>query len=153
MIVAGRVLYGADEAIKAWVADHIPGYIPSPQGKALGVITGGKLAAGVLYERFNGVAVEVAIAADPGSKWADRSVLRAMFSYPFEQLGCEVITVACAMSNLVAVNLATKLGFSPVALIKFAAHDGGALVILQLQKSECRWLGDGQVRKQRTGRA
>lgn len=152
MIVAGNVLYGEDIAVGQWVADKIPGYHITPEScRALGVIVKGRLAAGVIYERFNGVALDVSIAALDGATWASRGTLRALFAYPFEQIGCQVITVACAASNLKSLNLAMKLGFRPEAFIKFAACDGGHLVILQMDRSECRWLGHGTLQKQHTG--
>lgn len=133
------VLYGADAAVAKWVARRVPIYRPAPDARALGVVRGNRLVAGVAYENFNGVHIEAVIAGDHG-RWASRGVLGRIFSYPFIQLGCHAISVSVAASNLESLNLATKLGFRPEALIAFAAHDGGPLVVLKAFRNECRWI-------------
>lgn len=143
----GRVLYGADSEIITWVAARVPGYVIQPGAVALGVVRGGKVVAGVVYERCNGAHIEVSIAAVPGSRWADRTTLFRLFAYPFLDLGLEAITVLVAMSNLDSLNLATKLGFERVALVPFAATDGTPLVVLQMYRERCRWIGHGQIVK------
>lgn len=152
LIKVGAVVYGADARVAEWVAAFIPGYEPSHGAKALGVIKRGKLVAGVVYDNCTDFNVTVSISALDGSRWADRTTLNALFSYPFLQLGCQAITVMVAMTNLASLNLATKLGFEPQALIKFAAADGSPLVVLQQYRDQCRWIGDGQG-KQGTGGA
>jgi hypothetical protein len=150
--LVGRVLFGADEHVARWVAKRIEGMTVSPGAKALGVAIDERIVAGVVYEQFNGVHCTVSIAAVPGSGWADRRTLAALFGYPFEQLDCTAISVTIPMSNLPSLNLATGLGFKPEAIIAFAAPDGGPLVVLKMFKDTCRWLGYGQG-KQGTGTA
>lgn len=140
IIKAGGIIYGADPEIADWVAKRIPGYIRSPGAVALGVERKNRIVAGVIFERFNGANIEASIAADPGTKWADRKTLFRLFAYPFLQLGCDCITVLIALNNLPSLNLATKLGFNQIALVPFAAHDGVPLVILQQYRDQCRWL-------------
>ncbi|MCA0204293.1 MAG: GNAT family N-acetyltransferase [Proteobacteria bacterium] len=146
------VLYGADHLVSRWVAKRIPGMSISDGAKALGVVRGTGLVAGVMYERFNGVHCEVSIAAEPGSGWASRSALFKLFAFPFIQLGCHAISVTVPGSNLPSLNLATKLGFKGEAIVAFAAHDGGPLLVLKMFRDECRWISDGQG-QQRTGSA
>lgn len=149
--LVGNVLFGFDQEVAAWVAERIPGFTPSADARALGVV--GKdtnLIAGVVYERWNGVHVEASIAAEsPG--WASRGTLFRLFNYPFNQLNCEAISVLVPSSNHQSLNLATKLGFEPEAMVKFAAHDGSSLVVLKMFKDNCMWIGDHGKRKQCTG--
>ncbi len=149
----GTVIYGMDDLVGQWVAKRIPGYQHSPEGRALGIARGAEMVAGVIYERWNGVHCEVAIAAEPSSRWATRRNLFALFYYPFGTLGCEAITVTVPASNIESLNLATKLGFEPEAIIKFAAHDGSALVVLKQYREKCRWLSYGQEGRQSAGAA
>lgn len=146
----GDVVYGADDQIATWVGRSIPGYFPSAGAKALGVIKGGELVAGVVYERCNGVHCEVSITARRRSQWADRRTLFALFDYPFGQLGCEALTVTVPLTNLRSLNLATKLGFERIAIIPYAAHDGSALVVLQMYQDTCKWIGRHGKRQQST---
>lgn len=144
----GAVVYGADADVARWVGRSIPGYFPSFGAKALGVIKGGELVAGVIYERCNGVHCEVSISARQGTPWADRRTLFALFHYPFEQLGCRAITVTVPLTNLRSLNLATKLGFARIAIVPYAAHDGSALIVLQMTRDNCIWIGNHGKRQQ-----
>ncbi len=144
MILVGDVAFGADDAVLAFLAERIAGFEPTPGAVALGVLKQGRLVAGAAYERFNGVHVEASIAAEPGSRWASRRTLFALFDYPFGQLGCRAVTVTVPATNLRSLNLALKLGFAPCAYVPFAARDGSTLVVLQMERSQCRWIGHGQ---------
>lgn len=137
--LVGNVLFGFDAEVAQWVSDRISGMSPSPDAMALGVVSGGELIAGVVFERWNGVHVEASIAATDKS-WASRNTLFRLFHYPFNQLGCEAISVIVPSSNPESLNLATKLGFEPEAMIKFAAHDGSTLVVLKMFRNNCKWI-------------
>ena len=145
LIRVGSVVYGADAMVAEWIATQIPGFYRSPETKALGVIKGGELVAGVAYESHTGLNVMVSIAARPKRAWADRRTLFALFDYPFNQLGAQAMTAMVPLSNLESLNLATKLGFEVQAFIKYAAQDGGPLVVLQQYKDTCRWIGNGRT--------
>lgn len=140
VILRGRVLFGADATVAQWVAKAIPYLQPSKDARALGVIEGERLIAGVIYERYNGVHMEVAIAAETGTRWATRQTLRHLFGYPFVQMHCEAITALVPATNLHSLNLATKLGFEMEALVKFAAPDGSPLVVLKMFRDGCKWI-------------
>lgn len=136
----GDVLFGADRQVCAWVAERIPGFHPDPQARALGVVKNRSMVAAVVFERYNGVHVEASIAAESGSGWADRRTLHALFFYPFVTLGCEAITVLVPCTNLSSINLATKLGFTMEAIVTYAAHDGGGLLVLKMLRNDCPWI-------------
>lgn len=143
----GAVIYGADSELSEWVARRIPGFVATRDARALGVARDGLVVAAVIYERFNGVHCEVSIVVEDRARWADRRTLHALFDYPFRQLGCAAISATIAASNLQSLNLCAKLGFSPVALIKFAAPDGGPLVVMQLERDNCGWLEYGKAQQ------
>lgn len=124
--------------------------VVSEGARALGVWKQDRIVAGVIYERFNGIHCDVSIAAEAGTPWADRQTLHGLFFYPFETMGCEAISVLVPGSNLASLNLATKLGFAPEAIIGFAAPDGGPLIVLKMFRAQCRWLQNGQRRQQGT---
>ena len=153
VIIKGSVLYGADEEVARWVGDQIPGYVPWEGATALGVLKGGRLVAGVVYERCTSFNVEASIAAVPHAAWADRSTLFKLFDYPFRQLGVEAITVTVPGSNLASLNLALKLGFEAQAYVPFAAPDGSPLIVLQQYRNTCRWVNRDGQRQQSTGGA
>jgi hypothetical protein len=150
----GDVVFGADEEIARWVRKRIPGFHVQTETRALGVIKGERVVAGVTYDNWNGVHVECCIAAEPGVFWLDRRTLHAIFYYPFHTLGCEAISVSVPSTNPQSLNLAAKLGFEPEALIKFAATDGSTLVILKQFRDRCKWIRfNGQEEQRRASTA
>lgn len=136
----GRVLFGADKLVAQWVQARVDGMYCPPGTVGLGVVHEGDLVAGVTYTNFNGVHMEVCIAAETGKPWAGRQTLKHLFGYPFLQMQCEAISVLVPGTNLESLNLATKLGFEPEAIVKFAARDGSPLIILKMYRDTCRWL-------------
>jgi RimJ/RimL family protein N-acetyltransferase len=150
IVRVGNVIFGADREVAQWIGRHIPAYQPDAGAKTLAVIHGNKIAAAIAFERFNGKNIEASIAAELSGVWANRRTLKTIFAYPFQQLNVECVTVLVASTNLKSLNLATKLGFEPQAYVRFAAHDGSTLIVLQMYKGKCRWLDNGQG-KQRAG--
>lgn len=140
LIRRGNLLYGADALVGEWVARRIAGYAATPDTRAIGIVHGDALVAGAAFDRYNGIHIEACIAAKPGAPWATRATLRGLFAYPFIQLGCVAVTVLVPSTNAESLNLATKLGFRPEALVKYAAHDGSTLVVLKMLRDQCRWV-------------
>ena len=136
----GNVVFGKDAEVSAWVQDRIEGYVVSGGYRAVGVVNRGNLVAGVVFENWNGIHIEAAIAAASGAGWASRKTLRTLFAYPFNYLNCKAISVSVASTNILSLNLAAKLGFEPEAIIRFAAHDGSSLVVLKMLKEKCQWI-------------
>lgn len=135
----GDVIFGFDREVGAWVEARIDGYVYDG-APALGVWRQDRLVAGVTYDRYNGRHCEVSIAAVERSRWASRRTLGTLFAYPFVQLQCEALSVIVPSTNLPSLNLATKLGFRPEAIIRLAAHDGSDLVVLKMFRDDCRWI-------------
>lgn len=91
-------LYGHSEAVAAFVASLIP---ECSRGfgncTAIGVLDGEKLVAGLVYHNWNpdsGV-IEMSCAAVT-SRWLTRPVLRAIYDYPFNQVGCQLAVARVA---------------------------------------------------------
>ena len=68
-----------------------------------------------------------------------RKIVRETFEYPFEVCHCEAVLALVDSTNIAAINFDTKLGFREVHRIPWGGTDGD-LVVLQMLKSECRWL-------------
>lgn len=68
-----------------------------------------------------------------------RSVIRETFVYPFEQCGIRTIIGLVDSTNHAALNLDRRLGFKDKLVIPGGGLDGD-LVILTLDKADCRWL-------------
>lgn len=95
-----KLLYGHSETVTQFVIDVAGNDIPGAErgfGKSvsIGVIDNdGLLVAGIVYHNWEPEAgiVEISVASIT-RRWLTRPVLRAMFSYPFDQIGCQMIVM------------------------------------------------------------
>ncbi len=71
-----------------------------------------------------------------------RSLIRAVFRYAFENLKCKVLFGIVEESNEAALRLDRWLGFREVYRVAGCANDGGDLILLEMRREKCRWLGE-----------
>lgn len=140
------ILAGERERVAIWVASRVRGMKP-PEGKyeALGVVKGGELIGGVIYTNlkdlpFGGAAIEMDCAGEPG--WLTRSTLKALFGYPFLQLGVVRITTMVAKANRRARKMNERLGFKQEGCIRNGFGGGRDMIVYGMLRSECRWIED-----------
>ena len=115
----------------------------------------GDIQAAVLYKNYIPAnSIESHIAAVAGGRWLTRSFLRAMFSYPFEQLGLRRVTLLIAADNLQSRRFAEHLGFVLEGVARQGWNAQTDLRIYGMLKAECRFLGDqgGQKYRRDAGR-
>jgi len=88
-------VYGHDQVVAQFVASMIPhcrrGF--GPNVKAIGVVEGGLLLAGLVYHNWDPDAgvIEISGAALPGHFWLTRETIRHMYQYPFFVCGCQMV--------------------------------------------------------------
>ena len=140
MQLVGPVLYGADAAVAAYVAARIP---HAGEGfgacAALGVVRGGALLGGIVYHNWRGRDIEVSAAFDRAD-WARPAVLRCLFAYPFEQLGCARMTAVTGQRNDRARRFLSGIGFVREGVARRALADDEDAIIFGLLRAECRFL-------------
>jgi hypothetical protein len=66
-------------------------------------------------------------------------IVREVFRYPFEVCNCEAVLALVDSTNDAAMSLDTRLGFKQVHTVPNGGTDGN-LNVLQMLRSECRWL-------------
>lgn len=134
---AVNLLFSHSHAVSEWVRQKIgeQGFGPC---HAIGIVDGQELIAGVVYSHFSGNDMVMSIAAT-SPKWARRGVIRALFHYPFVQIGCDRVTSLIDESNERSIKLCAGLGFMPEGRLRkrYAPRDG---IIYGLLKEDCRWL-------------
>lgn len=108
--------------------------------KGIGLEKDARLVAGVVYEGFTGHNIFMHVAAEPGGKWLTRGFLSAAFAYPFDQLGVDRVTGWVEASNERARRFDEHLGFTPEAVLKGAATDGGDVIIYTMWRKDCRYV-------------
>lgn len=129
-----------------WVAKRCGGSWQEGRGTTIGLVHRDHgLIAGCLFEDFNGVNINLHIAATPGTPWLTRQFLWACFSYPFEELGAKRITGIVPASNHQARRFDEHLGFVLEATLQ-DAHPDGDMLLYVMWKQDCRWLSLGKDR-------
>jgi hypothetical protein len=141
MRIEGGVLYGADEAVAAMVAERLPhvgekGFGPCA---ALGVVRRGDLVGGVVFSMFRGHDVQVHMAFDRAD-WAFPSTLRRLYAYPFTQLGCIRMTAPIGRKNKAMRKLAEYLGFELEGVMRKGLSPSEDLCLYGQLAKNCRWV-------------
>lgn len=107
---------------------------------AIGLERDGKLVAAVVYDNFRGASICIHVAAE-GDHWLTRDFLRAVFSYPFDQLGVRKLIGPVDSDNSEARRFDEHLGFIREAVIEGAAKNGD-LFLYTMTRQQCRFLKD-----------
>ena len=132
-----KLLVNSDAFVCTWVQSKISD-INFRDCKAIGVLKDTKLVAGVVYHSLADGQIHASIAVED-KNWANKSVLYALFAYPFKQCNCHRILVTAKDNNKESIRLAKKLGFQKEGLLRqmFPPHNA---VLLGMLKDECKWL-------------
>ena len=102
------------EAVGLWMISKIRDLTDLPGGyMAIGVVRDGKIIGGCLYTDYHpcedGGNIQIWTAGE--GNWLSRRVIRVMFAYPFEDLGCHKINAIIAKPNKKSRRLCEGLGF------------------------------------------
>lgn len=102
-----------NEAIASFVASHILGCERGWDNfTTLGMIDGQSLVAGVVFHNYAPEAGVIELSsASTSRRWLNRPMLRAMFGYPFDQIGCQMVVLRVSERNTVMVEIAKRFGF------------------------------------------
>jgi RimJ/RimL family protein N-acetyltransferase len=130
-------------ALIEWAQQRMPHRVEWGPARAIGVATGGKLLAAIIYSRMetmpHGNMLEVSIAAD-SPDWCRRGVLRALFHYPFIQLNCVRMHARIGRKNKRARRLIEGLGFRLEGMGRKAYDGRQDAAVYSLLRHECRWI-------------
>lgn len=112
--------------LSRWVAEIIwPGEnreFGNCQGMA--VLDDDERVCGVIYHNYEPHAGVVEISAGSTSKrWLTRRVLRAMFSYPFEEANCQAIVMRCNPDDAALRKMLLAYGFKLYVLPRLRGRD------------------------------
>lgn len=88
-------------------------------------------------DRWNGFSCELHMAGQTG--WLTRNVLRSVFRYVFDIMGCAKVVVGLYNPTEEILELDTRIGFTVQCRIPDAAP-GGDLVIISMDRASCKWL-------------
>lgn len=135
MIVVGS-------AVVEWVAKKTNEFGNFGAAVGIGLERDGKLVAGVVYNEWNGVNINMHVASDGSKRWMTREYLKACFEYPFNQAKVLRVTGLVGEGNLAARKFDEHLGFELETTLK-RAHPTGDLLVYVMWKERCKWISQG----------
>lgn len=125
--------------VVSFVCAAVEAPLPDPQlTAAIGWLRDDEVVAGVIYEHFTGASITATIANAPGAVLVP-GFMRAIFKYPFQQLGVNVIIAFVSESNWKSRNLLEKMGFTQETKV-IGAYPDGDMLIYTMSAAQCRWL-------------
>lgn len=130
------IIWNQSSLVAQWAIERMGAKRVLPETHAIGLEIRGQLVAAVVYEKFTGHDIEMGVAAD---KKATKGFLKAVFRYPFIQLGCRRVTAYVASKNAASRELVERLGFVFEGLRRDAI-EGDDFIQYGMLKRECQWL-------------
>jgi RimJ/RimL family protein N-acetyltransferase len=142
------LLVGHDADVAHWVGRRL-GIDDFGPCTAIGILCGDintiklrhELIAGVVYNWYRQANIEITCAA-VSPRWCTSRILRGLFSYPFEQLGCHRVTCVTEHTNESVRAFLARLGFREEGVMRRSYLNGNDAVIYGMLREECRWIGD-----------
>lgn len=135
-----RLITDDRERVCLWAAENMRAeHVNFGSASAIGLESGGELVAAVVYDSYYHPSISGHIVSDGSRRWACRMFLRAMFDYPFRQLGCARITAPIAEGNTEAISFVERLGFELEGRLRKALPDGRDRLIYGILKENCKW--------------
>jgi len=136
--------------VGAWVAEKVGRSEPWINAAALGLEKDGELVAGIVIDGYVPHARGSMHCAGTGKYWLNRDFLFACFDYAFNFLDIKVLLNPVSANNAASLRFTKHIGFTEVCSVPQAWDGTEDLVLFQLQRSDCRWLGDRNVHQQKT---
>jgi RimJ/RimL family protein N-acetyltransferase len=141
VIVVGDPVFGSAVADAADFRPYLPAMHPM-----IGLAAqDGAPIAGVVYTDFTGHSLQM-LAARFGTAPITRGFYRAIFDYPFRQLGCRKVFALVNAGNHRALQLDARLGFVVEAVVAGWYRGGTELVILGMTREQCRFVDGSRYR-------
>jgi RimJ/RimL family protein N-acetyltransferase len=126
------------ERALSWIGAQLAAEFPLAQ--ALTVVgPDGELQAVWAYYNFRGHDIEISVAA-ASPRWCTRSNLRALFGYPFEQLGVVRITANVRASNSRSISACKRIGFAWEGTIRKGYNGAEDVHLFGMLREDCPWL-------------
>lgn len=135
-----RVVWDESIRVGDWVCNKLQCAFDSKTCTAIGLERDGELIGGVVFDHYNVQSIAMHVASSE-ENWLTRDFLRAVFGYPFGQLGVKKIIGLVDSNNHQARKFDENIGFQLEAVIKDAGRTGD-LLIYSMTLQQCRFLGE-----------
>ena len=92
------------------------------------------------FDGFIGKVCQIHDVNISGKGYTPRKLLKAVFDYAFIKCGLEALLGVVNSHNTRALEYNRKLGFTNLAVLPGMHDDGGDIVLMKLNKSDCKWI-------------
>ena len=140
------LIYGENQPISEWVSLGLFGRHDQLDGsKAIGISKGENLIAGVVYNNFmtdqedKVYCCELSIYS-VDKTWCTRHNLKALFAFPFIQLGLKRVQTICSTREGKTIMFNKRLGFKEEGIHREFWPMGGDAISFGMLKSDCKWV-------------
>lgn len=125
-----ELAYGFDQPVADFVARHIPSCERGfGECRAIGVVLDGNLIAGAVYHDWHPEAGVIQMsAAATSARWLAPKVLHAIFAYPFEVIGVQMVVLQVKDSNTRMKRIAERFGFTGYPIPRLAGRNETAIL-------------------------
>lgn len=123
-------VYG-DSNVVRWVAQQLgqDGFVGNLMN-AFGTYEGDTLLGGVVFHNYYpdaGVMEMSAAATDP--RWLTRKMIRAMFGYIFDVIGCQMAVLRVSANNSVMLNIGKRFGFQSILIPRLRGRNEDEVIL------------------------
>lgn len=139
--------------VGAYVGEKCGCYFEQGMYQALAVLNDeGVFCAGVVISEYRGHDCQISCATETSVAWRD-NVVRAVFEYVFNQLGCARCTSLTKKSNKRTRQFLERLGFKLEGTVRLGFDGTKDALLYGLLASECPYLShyDGDAEAEREG--
>ncbi len=108
-------IIGQSAVVAQWVANQKPFNPELGFGNctAIGWSIDGVMVAGTVFHNYDKAAGVIELSsASKDPRWLSRETIRLMFSYPFDQLGCQMVVLRVSEKNARMRGIAKRFGFT-----------------------------------------
>lgn len=134
-----KIVAGNDEFIASWAGARLGIADFGPSTTMAIIDSGGRLVGACIFNNYRHPNIEASIVTED-RRWCSRSILGAIFAYPFRQLGCTRLTAITEIMNQPARAFLCRLGFQEEGILRKAFPGGIDAVVHGMLAEECRWL-------------
>ncbi len=129
-----------NESIRDWVSRELgQEKLGGDKFAALGIMSDGELIGGAIYHQFTGNMIEISLASISPA-WCSRKTLKAIFSYPFEQMGVTRMNAFCDKKNKKIRKIMERIGFKQEGCLRKALPNSHDAIVYGMLRDECKWI-------------
>jgi RimJ/RimL family protein N-acetyltransferase len=122
-----------------WVAKKTNEFGNFGAAVGIGLKKNGEIIAGVVFNDYNGVNIQMHVASDGSKRWLTREFLWTVFDYPFNQAKVNRITTLVGEGNKEALKFNEHIGFERETTLR-GAHPTGDFIVYVMWKRNCAWI-------------